>query len=147
MLARCYVPSLKRNCGYFNVEKWQRRLLSFKKRYLHCFTDGLGKLRTESSKVRKKKRKKKWRGWSIFVNMQLIDTKLTWELKLVVSIKSDCVVPENIRTPPPPFDTIKYNTIQYKFYCQLPIGSFQRQILIVQVIKKQTNKHILKNCQ
>ena len=27
-------------------------------------------------------------------------------------------------------------TIQYKFYCQLPKGAFQRQILIVQVIKK-----------
>ena len=30
-------------------------------------------------------------------------------------------------------------TIQYKFYGQLPMGAFQRQILIVQVIKK-TNK-------
>ena len=29
-----------------------------------------------------------------------------------------------------------YNTIQYKFYCQLPMGAFQRQILIVQVIQK-----------
>ena len=27
-------------------------------------------------------------------------------------------------------------TIQYKFYCQLPMRAFQRQILIVQVIKK-----------
>ena len=34
---------------------------------------------------------------------------------------------------------VQYNTIQYKFYCQLPIGAFQRQILIVRVIKK-TNK-------
>ena len=32
-----------------------------------------------------------------------------------------------------------YNTIQYKFYCQLPMEAFQRQILIVQVSKK-TNK-------
>ena len=30
----------------------------------------------------------------------------------------------------------EYNTMQYKFYCQLPMGAFQRQILIVQVIKK-----------
>ena len=28
-------------------------------------------------------------------------------------------------------------TIQYKFYCQLPMGAFQRQVLIVQVIKKK----------
>ena len=28
-------------------------------------------------------------------------------------------------------------TIQYKFYCQLPMGAFRRQILIVQVIKKK----------
>ena len=28
-------------------------------------------------------------------------------------------------------------TIQYKFYCQLPMGAFQRQVLIVQVIKKR----------
>ena len=33
--------------------------------------------------------------------MQRIDTKLTWEFKRVVDIKSDCVVPENIHTPPP----------------------------------------------
>ena len=31
----------------------------------------------------------------------------------------------------------QYNTIQYKFYCQLPMGAFQRQVLIVQVIKKK----------
>ena len=31
-------------------------------------------------------------------------------------------------------------TIQYKFYCQLPMGSFQRQVLIVQVIKKREKK-------
>ena len=36
---------------------------------------------------------------------------------------------------------IQVNIIQYKFYCQLPMGAFQRQILIVQVIKKETNKH------
>ena len=42
--------------------------------------------------------------------------------------------------------TIQYNT---NFICQLPMGAFQRQILIVQVIKKkQTNqKKKLKNCQ
>ena len=45
------------------------------------------------------------------------------------------------------FKCYKLYTIQYKFYCQLPMGAFQRQILIVQVIKKQTNKKILKNCQ
>ena len=41
---------------------------------------------------------------------------------------------------------LTYNTIQYKFYCQLPMGAFQRQILIVQVIKKnkQTNKQTKK---
>ena len=33
--------------------------------------------------------------------MQRIDTKLTWEFKRFVNIKSDCVVPENIHTPPP----------------------------------------------
>ena len=32
--------------------------------------------------------------------------------------------------------TIQYNTIQYKFHCQLPMGAFERQILIVQVIKQ-----------
>ena len=32
------------------------------------------------------------------VNMQRIDTKLTWQFKRVVT---DCVVPENIHTPPP----------------------------------------------
>jgi len=26
-----------------------------------------------------------------------------------------------------------YNTIQYKFYCQLPMGAFQRQVLKSQV--------------
>ena len=31
-------------------------------------------------------------------------------------------------------------TIQYKFYCQLPMGAFQRQVLIVQVIKKRKKK-------
>ena len=31
-------------------------------------------------------------------------------------------------------------TIQYKFYCQLPMGAFQRQVLIVQVIKKKKKK-------
>ena len=38
-------------------------------------------------------------------------------------------------------------TIQYKFYCQLPMGAFQRQILIVQVIKKKrfVNKQLLRN--
>ena len=36
--------------------------------------------------------------------------------------------------------------MQYKFYCQLPMGAFQRQILIVQVIKnKQTNKQTNNN--
>ena len=35
-------------------------------------------------------------------------------------------------------------TLQYKFYCQLPMGAFQRQILIVQAIK--TNKQT-KNTQ
>ena len=25
---------------------------------------------------------------------------------------------------------IQYNTIQYKFYCELPMGAFQRQVLI-----------------
>ena len=44
------------------------------------------------------------------------------------------------------FPWILYNTIQYKFYCQLPMGAFHRQILIVQVIKKQTNKQT-KNTQ
>ena len=38
----------------------------------------------------------------------------------------------------------QYNTIQYKFYCQLPVGAFQRQILIVQVIKKTITKTIKK---
>ena len=33
-----------------------------------------------------------------------------------------------------------YNTIQYKFYSQLPVGTFQRQVLIVQVIKKKKNE-------
>ena len=28
----------------------------------------------------------------------------------------------------------------YKFYCQLPMGAFQRQVLIVQVIKKRKKK-------
>ena len=37
-------------------------------------------------------------------------------------------------------DNITYNTIQYKFYCQLPMGAFQRQALIVQVIKKRKKK-------
>ena len=32
--------------------------------------------------------------------------------------------------------SILYNTIQYEFYYQLPMGAFQRQILIVQVLKK-----------
>ena len=32
-------------------------------------------------------------------------------------------------------------TIQYKFYCQLPMGAFQRQVLIVQVIKKRKKKY------
>ena len=32
---------------------------------------------------------------------------------------------------------LQYNTIQYKFYCQLPMRAFQRQVLIVQVIKKK----------
>ena len=32
------------------------------------------------------------------------------------------------------------NTIQYKFYCQLPMGAFQIQVLIVQVIKKKKKK-------
>ena len=44
------------------------------------------------------------------------------------------------------FPWILYNTIQYKFYCQLPMGAFHRQILIVQVIKKQTNNQT-KNTQ
>ena len=35
--------------------------------------------------------------------------------------------------------------MQYKFYCQLPMGAFQRQILIVQVIKKKTNKQTNNN--
>ena len=34
------------------------------------------------------------------------------------------------------FKCYKLYTIQFKFYCQLPMGAFQRQILIVQVIKK-----------
>ena len=33
--------------------------------------------------------------------MQRIDTKLRWEFKRVVNIKSDCVFPENIHTLPP----------------------------------------------
>ena len=37
-------------------------------------------------------------------------------------------------------DLFNYNTIQYKFYCQLPMGAFQRQVLIVQVIKKKKKK-------
>ena len=36
---------------------------------------------------------------------------------------------------------VQYNTIQYKFYCQLPTGAFQRQILIVQVIKNKKKKY------
>ena len=33
-----------------------------------------------------------------------------------------------------------HNTIlQYKFYCLLPMGAFQRQVLIVQVIKNNNN--------
>ena len=36
---------------------------------------------------------------------------------------------------------MNYNTIQYKFYCQLPMGAFQRQVLIVQVIKKRKKKY------
>ena len=40
----------------------------------------------------------------------------------------------------------EYNTMQYKFHCQLPMGAFQRQILIVQVIKKRiVNKQLLRN--
>ena len=39
-------------------------------------------------------------------------------------------LPENTKC------SVTNNTIQYKFYCQLPVGAFQRQILIVQVIKK-----------
>ena len=35
---------------------------------------------------------------------------------------------------------LQYNTIQYKFYCQLPMVAFQRQVLIVQVIKKRKKK-------
>ena len=31
---------------------------------------------------------------------------------------------------------VEDHTIQYKFYCQLPMRAFQRQVLIVQVIKK-----------
>ena len=37
-------------------------------------------------------------------------------------------------------DNITYNTIQHKFYCQLHMGAFQRQVLIVQVIKKSKKK-------
>ena len=37
---------------------------------------------------------------------------------------------------------ITLHTIQYNanFYCQLPMGAFQRQALIVQVIKKRKKK-------
>ena len=35
---------------------------------------------------------------------------------------------------------VEDHTIQYKFYCQLPMGAFQRQVLIVQVIKKTKTK-------
>ena len=35
-----------------------------------------------------------------------------------------------------------YNTIQYKFYSQLPVGAFQRQVLIVQVIKKKKTSRL-----
>ena len=31
-------------------------------------------------------------------------------------------------------------TIQYKFYCQLPMGAFQREVLIVQVMKKKKKR-------
>ena len=44
--------------------------------------------------------------------------------------------------------TIQYNTIQYKFYCQLPTGVFQGQILIIQIIKKYSkivNKQLFRN--
>ena len=27
-------------------------------------------------------------------------------------------------------NTIQYNTIQYKFFCELPMGAFQRQVLV-----------------
>ena len=40
------------------------------------------------------------------------------------------------------FEGLGYNTIQYKFYCQLPVGAFQRQVLIVQAIKKKKKKSI-----
>ena len=40
----------------------------------------------------------------------------------------------------PFFTPFSYNTIQYKFYYQLPMGAFQRQVLIVQVIKKKKKK-------
>ena len=50
-----------------------------------------------------------------------------WEL-LNLDTSSILSMPDDI--------TIQYNTIQYKFCCQLPMGAFQRQILIVQVIKK-----------
>ena len=42
-----------------------------------------------STKVSKKKNMKKWRGWFNSVNMQRVDTKLTWELNRAVKIKSD----------------------------------------------------------
>ena len=38
----------------------------------------------------------------------------------------------------------RYNTILYKFYCQLPMGAFQRRISIVQAIKTNKQKKILK---
>ena len=42
---------------------------------------------------------------------------------------------------------ILYNTIQYKFYCQLPMGAFQRQVLIVQVIKKKKDPDARQRCK
>ena len=72
--------------------------------------------------------------------MQRIDTKLTWELKLVVSIKSDCVVPENIHTSPRPLHTIQYNTIQ--ILLSTPHGGFSETNInsTGNQKNKQTNK-------
>ena len=38
-------------------------------------------------------------------------------------------------------ETTYKDTIQYKFYSQLPMGAFQRQVLIVQVIKNKKIKN------
>ena len=73
--------------------------------------------------------------------MQFRSVEFSFSKTVLQSIQQ--VIPRKVR--------VQYNTIQYIFYCQLPMGAFQRQILIVQVIKKTkkysriVNKQLLRN--